>query len=296
MIDDRRKLAGGLYLVATPIGAARDITLRALDILGAADVLAAEDTRSLRKLMEIHGVALGQRPLIAYHDHNGARVRPRLIEALGAGKSVAYASEAGTPMVADPGFDLVRAAIEEGYPLVSAPGPSAAITALTLSGLPTDRFLFAGFLPGAAGQRKTALSELADAPATLVFYESPKRAAAMLRDAAEVLGADRQAALARELTKKFEEVLRGTLGELAAEIAGNPRKGEMVVLVDRAGKGTVNFDDVERALKAVIGDMSVRDAADAVSRDLGLKRRQVYQAALRLNAERTEKDDDDGAS
>ncbi|MDX1786393.1 MAG: 16S rRNA (cytidine(1402)-2'-O)-methyltransferase, partial [Roseovarius sp.] len=195
-----RKLEPGLYLVATPIGTARDITLRTLDILASADVIAAEDTRSLRKLMDIHGIALGERPLLAYHDHNGARMRPRLMEALQAGKSVVYASEAGTPMVADPGFDLARAAIAEGLPLISAPGPSAVITALTLSGLPTDRFLFAGFLPNTSSQRKTALAALADVPATLVFYESPKRVAAMLRDAAAVLGGTRRAALARELT------------------------------------------------------------------------------------------------
>ncbi len=282
--------------MATPIGAARDITLRTLDILGAADLLAAEDTRSLRKLMGIHGIALGDRPLVAYHDHNGDRVRPRLIAALKDGKSIVYASEAGTPMVADPGFDLARAAIAEGYPLISAPGPSAVITALTLSGLPTDRFLFAGFLPNSAGQRKTALSELAAVPATLIFYESPKRVAAMLRNAAEVLGADRQAVVARELTKKFEEVQRGTLGDLAIEAAANPRKGEMVVLIDRAGSVSVSEDVIEEMLNEALWDMSVRDAADAVSRELGLKRRQVYQIALRLSADKAERDDDDAPS
>src|SRR6056297_536090 len=209
MNPDKQKLAAGLYLIATPIGAARDITLRALDLLAAADVLVAEDTRSLRRLMDIHGVSLGDRPLWPYHDHNGARMRPRIMAALATGKSVLYASEAGTPMVADPGFDLGRAVVAEGFDLVSAPGPSAVITALTLSGLPTDRFLFAGFLPNTSGKRKTALGEVAEVPATLVFYESPKRVAAMLRDAAEILGAGRPAALCREITKKFEEVRRG---------------------------------------------------------------------------------------
>jgi len=285
----RQTLAPGLYLVATPIGAARDITLRTLDILASADVIAAEDTRSLRKLMDIHAIALEGRPLVAYHDHNGGRVRPRLMEALEAGKSVVYASEAGTPMVADPGFDLARAAIAEGHGLISAPGPSAVITALTLSGLPTDRFLFGGFLPNTATARKTALRALASVPATLAFYESPKRVAAMLRDAAGVLGADRRAAVCRELTKKFEEVLRGPLGDLAEELAATPRKGEMVVLMDRAGERSVNLSDIEQALTEVLGDMSVRDAADAVSHDLGLKRRDVYQVALRMGAKR-EKD------
>lgn len=281
----RQTLAPGLYLVATPIGAARDITLRTLDILASADVIAAEDTRSLRKLMDIHGIALEGRSMVAYHDHNGARIRPRLMEALEAGKSVVYASEAGTPMVADPGFDLGRAAISGGHGLISAPGPSAVIAALTLSGLPTDRFLFAGFLPNTKTARKTALRDLGAVPATLAFYESPKRAAAMLRDAAAVLGGDRRAALCRELTKKFEEVLRGTLDELAEEIARTPRKGEMVIVIDRAGELSVNLSDIEKALRAVIGDMSVRDAADKVSHDLGLKRREVYQVALRLNAD-----------
>lgn len=281
----RQTLAPGLYLVATPIGAARDITLRTLDILASADVIAAEDTRSLRKLMDIHAVPLEGRSLLAYHDHNGSRVRPRLMKALSDGKSVVYASEAGTPMVADPGFDLARAAIAEGYGLISAPGPSAVVTALTLSGLPTDKFLFGGFLPNTATARKTALRSLASVPATLAFYESPKRAAAMLRDAASVLGQDRQAAVCRELTKKFEEVLRGTLSELAAEMAQSPRKGEMVVLIDRADARTVNLSDIEEALRAVMDDMSVRDAADAVSHDLGLKRRQVYQVALKLGGE-----------
>ncbi|WP_113911056.1 16S rRNA (cytidine(1402)-2'-O)-methyltransferase [Roseovarius dicentrarchi] len=287
----RQALAPGIYLIATPIGAARDITLRSLDILATADVIAAEDTRSLRKLMDIHGIALEGRPLIAYHDHNGAQARPRIMAALEDGKSVVYASEAGTPMVADPGFDLVRAAIAAGHGLISAPGPSAAVTALTLSGLPTDRFLFAGFLPNTGSARKTALRALAPVAATLIFYESPKRVAAMLRDAADVLGADRNAAVCRELTKKFEEVLRGTLSDLADELRENPRKGEMVVLIDRAGELSVNLSDIEQALRAVMSDMSVRDAADAVSHDLGLKRRQVYQIALRLDADDGEGDD-----
>ncbi|MDO5756374.1 MAG: 16S rRNA (cytidine(1402)-2'-O)-methyltransferase [Rhodobacterales bacterium] len=282
---NRQALAPGIYLIATPIGAARDITLRSLDILASADVIAAEDTRSLRKLMDIHGIALEGRPLIAYHDHNGAQARPRLMAALEAGKSVVYASEAGTPMVADPGFDLARAAIAAGHCVISAPGPSAVVTALTLSGLPTDRFLFAGFLPSTCAARKTALRDLAAVPATLAFYESPKRVAAMLRDAADVLGGDRAAALCRELTKKFEEVLRGTLAELAQELQATPRKGEMVVVIDRAGEVSVNESDIETALRAVMGNMSVRDAADAVSHDLGLKRRQVYQIALRIGAD-----------
>ncbi|MBZ8118221.1 16S rRNA (cytidine(1402)-2'-O)-methyltransferase [Roseovarius sp. LXJ103] len=279
---NKQTLAPGLYLVATPIGAARDITLRTLDILASADVLAAEDTRSLRKLMDIHGIALGDRPLVAYHDHNGDRARPRLLAAMADGKSVAYASEAGTPMVADPGFDLAGAAVAEGYGLISAPGPSAVITALTVAGLATDKFLFAGFLPNTASQRKTALKALAGVPATLVFYESPKRVAAMLRDAAEVLGGAREAALCRELTKKFEEVQRGCLSELAAEAAANPRKGEMVVLIARGDSENISEDDVEGMVTRALEEMSVRDAADYVAAKTGQKRRMVYQIALRL--------------
>jgi len=282
----KQKLTPGLYLVATPIGTARDITLRTLDILASADVIAAEDTRSLRKLMEIHGVALDDRPLLAYHDHNGARMRPRIGEALNAGKSVVYASEAGTPMVADPGFDLARMAVADGHALISAPGPSAVITALTLAGLPTDRFLFAGFLPNSKSQRKTALSELSEVPATLVFYESPKRIAAMLKDAAEVLGADRKAAVCRELTKKFEEVLRGTLSELAEICAERTLKGEIVVLIDRPGIRVVNDEVITSALIEALDVMSLRDAVDGVTRNLGLKRRHVYQLALKLEAEK----------
>jgi len=281
-IANKQNLAPGLYLVATPIGAARDITLRTLDILASADVLAAEDTRSLRKLMDIHGIPLGDRPLVAYHDHNGDRARPRLLAAMEDGKSVVYASEAGTPMVADPGFDLARAAVAGGHGLISAPGPSAVITALTVAGLATDKFLFAGFLPNAASQRETALKALASVPATLVFYESPKRVAAMLRDAAEVLGAARQAAVCRELTKKFEEVQRGTLSDLATQAAANPRKGEMVVLIARGDSVNINEDDVEVMVTRALEDMSVRDAADYVAAKTGQKRRMIYQIALKL--------------
>lgn len=275
-------LSPGLYLIATPIGTARDITLRALDILASADVLVAEDTRSLRKLMDIHGVALRDRPVLSYHDHNGSQMRPRILALLAEGKSVAYGSEAGTPMVADPGFDLARAARAEGFAVVSAPGPSAVITALTVGGLPTDRFFFNGFLPNSSGQRKTALRGLKDVPGTLVFYESPKRIAAMLRDAAEVLGAEREAAVCRELTKKFEEVIRAPLVELADICAERALKGEIVVLIDRPGLPNISESDLEELVKQALSDGTVRDAADKVAQQTGLPRRQVYQLALKL--------------
>ncbi|WP_306154768.1 16S rRNA (cytidine(1402)-2'-O)-methyltransferase [Roseovarius sp. MMSF_3281] len=276
------KPSPGLYLVATPIGTARDITLRTLDLLRSADVIAAEDTRSLRKLLDIHGVPLDGRPLVAYHDHSKAAVRERILQDIAGEKSVVYASEAGTPMVSDPGYDLARDVIAEGLPLISAPGPSAVITALTLSGLPTDRFFFAGFLPNASGKRKTALREMAPVPGTLVFYESPKRVAAMLRDAAEVLGPSRRAVVCRELTKKFEEVLRGSLQELAGICGERSLKGEIVVLVDRGGLPNVDAADLDFNLKEALRAKSVRDAADEVAANLGLKRRKVYQRALQL--------------
>jgi 16S rRNA (cytidine1402-2'-O)-methyltransferase len=276
------KLNPGLYLVATPIGTARDITLRALDILASADVLVAEDTRTLRKLMEIHGIPLGERQVMAYHDHNGAQMRPRLMGLLEQGLTLAYASEAGTPMIADPGFDLAREARAAGYTVVAAPGPSAVVTALTVGGLPTDRFFFAGFLPNASGQRKTALRRYAEIPGTLVFYESPKRIAAMMRDAAEVLGPDRRAAICRELTKKFEEVLGGTLAELTTICADRSLKGEIVVLIERKSSENIHDSDLETLLREALTGMTVRDAADAVAARTGLARRQVYQMALKM--------------
>ena len=268
-------LEAGLYMVSVPIGAARDITLRALDVLAAADVIAAEDTRSMRRLMEIHGIPLGDRPLLAYHDHNGAKMRPRLLGLLAEGRSIAYASEAGTPLVADPGFDLARAARAEGHMVTAAPGASAVLTALTVSAMPSDRFLFAGFLPNAKGARTAALKELADIPATLIFYESPKRIAATLRDAAQVMGEDRQGALCRELTKKFEEVRRAPLSELAASLAQTPVKGEIVLLVDRKHSVNINEVDIESELRDALKTLSVRDAADLVAKAHDLPRRQV---------------------
>jgi 16S rRNA (cytidine1402-2'-O)-methyltransferase len=277
-----RPLAPGLYLIATPIGAARDITLRALDILGTAEVLAGEDTRRLRQLMEIHGIAAGGRPLLAYHDHNGAAARPRLLAALAEGRSVAYASEAGTPLIADPGFQLARAAIAAGHPVLAAPGPSALLAALTVSGLPTDRFLFAGFPPAAAGDRARMLAGLAPVAATVVLYESPKRVGRLLGELVQQFGGGRQAAVCRELTKRFEEVSRGTLGELAAAFAGREVRGEVVVVIDRASAAPADPAAVEEALRAALGAAGVKVAAAEVARRFDLPRREVYRLALRL--------------
>ncbi|WP_353391235.1 16S rRNA (cytidine(1402)-2'-O)-methyltransferase [Ruegeria sp. HU-ET01832] len=282
MNHQKVRLGSGLYFVATPIGAARDITLRALDVLASADLIAAEDTRSLRRLMEIHGVPLEGRRILAYHDHSGAGARQKILQALADGNSVAYASEAGMPLIADPGYDLGRQAAEAGHTVTCAPGPSAALMALTLAGLPTDAFYFAGFLPNTSNARKSRIEALRDVPGTLIFYESPKRVAACLSDLAAVLGDTRQAALCRELTKKFEEVKRGTLAELAADLSGQTVKGEIVLLVDRGHSETVNELDVEQALKEALETHSVRDAADLVSDMFKLPRRPIYQKALKL--------------
>lgn len=276
---EKKQLAAGLYFVATPIGSARDITLRALDTLASADVLAAEDTRTLRHLMQIHGVALGDRPLIAYHDHNGAVVRPRLLQMLADGNSVAYASEAGTPLVADPGFHLAKEAQLAGHMVTTAPGPSAVIAALSVAGLPTDRFLFAGFAPAARGARLAWLQGLSKVPATQVLYESPKRVHRLLTELVQTHGGDRQGALCRELTKRFEEVLRGSLIDLAGRVAEKPPKGEIVLVLDR-DRRAASTESMEDALRNALERLSVKDAAAEVAGALGLPRRLVYQAAL----------------
>ncbi|MEL6688714.1 MAG: 16S rRNA (cytidine(1402)-2'-O)-methyltransferase [Pseudomonadota bacterium] len=280
---NRQTLAPGLYLVATPIGTARDITLRALDVLASADVLAAEDTRTLRKLMDLHAVPLENRPLWSYHDHSRTGDLRRVVDAISSGQSVAYASEAGTPLIADPGYELVRAVRDAGGLVTSAPGPSALATALSIAGLPTDAVHFAGFLPSSRQARRTALAELGQIAATVVLYESPKRVAACLADAAEVLG-DRPAALARELTKRFEEVRQGSLAELAASTAETPPKGECVILIDRAAQGAAEAVDLDAALHDALTKMSLKEAVTAVSGALGLPRRKVYQRALELKS------------
>ncbi len=270
----------GLHLIATPIGAARDITLRALDLLAGCDVLAAEDTRSLRHLMELHGLRPGGRPLLAYHDHNGAKMRPRLLAALTEGKSVVYAAEAGTPMVADPGYQLAREAIAAGLPVHSAPGPSAMLAALTLSGLPSDRFCFLGFAPASAGARRRFLQEAAAIPATLILYESPKRVSRLLGELCEIAGGDRPAALCRELTKKHEEVIRMPLAELEQDIRDRSLRGEIVLVIGRGIQAVAGPETLDQALDVALRDMRLKEAVAHVAQMLDLPRRQVYQAAL----------------
>jgi 16S rRNA (cytidine1402-2'-O)-methyltransferase len=276
-------LAPGLYLVATPIGSARDVTLRGLDILARADLLAAEDTRRARKLLDIHGVRREGRTILPYHDHNGAAMRPRLLAALAEGRSVALVSDAGTPLVADPGYRLAVEAIAAGVTVTAAPGASALLAALSVAGLPTDRFLFAGFLPPKDAARRRALAEVAPTPATLVFYESPHRLADSLAAMAEVLGGDRPAAVCRELTKRFEQTRRDTLAALAASYAGEPDpKGEIVVVVGPPLAREVGPEDIDAALAQALEGASVKDASAEVAERLGLPRRQVYARALDL--------------
>jgi 16S rRNA (cytidine1402-2'-O)-methyltransferase len=275
-----RAIPPGLHFVSTPIGSARDITLRALDVLAGADVLVAEDTRTLRHLMEIHGVPLAGRPVIAYHDHSGEGPLQRLLGLLAEGKSLAYASEAGTPLISDPGFELARAVAAAGLPMTAAPGPCAAICALTLSGLPSDRFLFAGFPPAAKAARRLFLADLAGVQATLICYESPKRLSALLADMALALGGSRPAVICRELTKRFEEVSRGTLDALATAFAEREVKGEIVVLVDRAAPEAATDAVIETAIDTALASMSVKDAATFVSQTLGVSRKIAYRIAL----------------
>jgi 16S rRNA (cytidine1402-2'-O)-methyltransferase len=277
-------LAAGLYFVATPIGNARDITLRALDILRAADVLVAEDTRTLRRLMEIHGVPLDGRRVLAYHDHNGAAMRPRLLDAVRTGKSVAYASDAGTPLVADPGYSLGRAMTGEGLVITSAPGPSAVLAALTLSGLPSDCFIFAGFSPTAKSARKSFLESFRDVAGTLVLFESPRRLSAMLAAAVEVLGPERDAAVCRELTKRFEEVRRGTLADLAEQYHGIVPKGEIVLCI---AKGTTEVDParVRDAMTEAMKTQKLKAAATDVADRFGVSKRDLYQLGLEIQSE-----------
>ena len=282
-------LAPGLYLVATPIGAARDITLRALDILAGADAIAAEDTRTARKLMEIHGVAVAGRPLLAYHDHSKDSARTRVLRLIEEGKSVAYVSEAGTPLVADPGYQLARAAIAEGLPVTTAPGASAAIAALCLSGLPSDRFLFAGFAPQSRAALKTWVAELAPIRATLILYESPRRIHKLLDVLADGLGGDRRVAICRELTKHFEEVLRGSIDDLRDRIADRTLKGEIVVVIDKGDAVETDAETLDDALRQALVGQSVKDAAALVAAATGLPKRQVYQAALQLSRQEDDK-------
>ncbi len=278
-----RPLEPALYLVATPIGNLADITLRALETLAACDVLACEDTRVTRVLLDRYGIR--QKP-VAYHEHNAAEAGPRLIAALEEGRSVALVSDAGTPLVSDPGYRLVEAARAAGIRIVPVPGASAVLAALTASGLPSDAFLFAGFLPVKDGARRTRLEALKAVPATLVFFESPRRLADSLAAMAEVLGG-RSAAVGRELTKAFEEFRTGALPELAAHYAaaGAP-KGEVVVCIGPPAAAEADAEDIDRLLLSLAAEMPASKAAGEAARMTGAKKPELYRRLLALKAAR----------
>ena len=277
-------LPAGLYLVATPIGNLRDITVRALEVLAAADLIACEDTRVTRKLLDHYDIAT---PLTAYHEHNAAQARPKLIARLAAGAAIALVSDAGTPLVSDPGYKLVREASATGASVTALPGASAVLAALTLSALPTDRFFFEGFLPAKETARRARIAELKRIPATLVVFETGPRIADALADLAAGLG-PREAAVCRELTKLYEEVRRGDLATLAREAAqsGEPR-GEMVIVVAPPGaQGELTAVDLDALLRRALERLSVKEAVAEVAAVTGESRREVYQRALALTKER----------
>jgi 16S rRNA (cytidine1402-2'-O)-methyltransferase len=278
-----------LYVVSTPIGNLGDITIRALETLAGADVIACEDTRVTATLTQRFGL---KAPLLPYHEHNAERQRPRLLAALAEGQVVALVSDAGTPLVSDPGYRLVRDVLAAGHKVVPIPGASAPLAGLVASGLPTDTLLFAGFLPQKAGARARRLSELATIPATLAFFESPHRLSASLAAMAASLG-EREAVVARELTKRFETFQRGTLSELCAYYEANPPKGEIVVLVAPPAEQKPDVDpaDVETLLLAALAEMPVAQAAKDVAKRTGRDRAEIYRLALALKAEGGESDD-----
>jgi 16S rRNA (cytidine1402-2'-O)-methyltransferase len=274
-------LPAGLYIVATPIGNLGDISLRALATLAGADLLYCEDTRHSRTLLAHFGIS---RPLRAYHEHNAEHERPRIVAELAQGRSVALISDAGTPLISDPGYKLVRAALAQGIRVTSLPGASAVLAALTSCGLATDTFLFVGFLPVKAAARRTRLAELARTPATLIAFEAPGRLAASLSDLAAVLP-DRTVAVARELTKLHEEVRSGVAAELAQWAAQSAPRGEMVIVIaPPVAADAVTDAAITEHLTGLLASMSVRDAAKAAAAALGVSKARAYELALSLRA------------
>jgi 16S rRNA (cytidine1402-2'-O)-methyltransferase len=274
------KSPGVLYIVSTPIGNLEDITLRALRVLKEVDLIAAEDTRRTRQLLTHYGI---HKPLISYHEHNRRMREKTLLNDLREGKSVALVTDAGTPGISDPGEELIRGAVQEGIPLVSIPGPVALVAALSVSGLPTESFLFYGFLPSKAAARRKWLTSLEERPETLVFYESPRRLSSLLEDAAQILG-ERRVVVAREMTKVYEEVYRGTVSEVLEQIGKEEVKGEVTVILEGCtSPPPVESSAIIEALKRYSEEMGLsrKDSVDRVAEDLGISRRQVYQQSLK---------------
>jgi len=279
---DDAPLAPGLYIVATPIGNLRDITLRALDVLAAADVVLAEDTRVSGKLLSAYGLSA---KLERYDEHGAERARPRVLAALAEGKRVALISDAGTPLVSDPGYRLVREAAQAGFAVFPIPGPSAVLAGLSVAGLPTDRFLFAGFPPPKSAARSTFFEELAPIRATLVFFEGGSRLAASLADMAQVFG-PREAVVCRELTKLYETISRADLATLAADPRFATPKGELVILVAPGHETEASAQDADTALADALTRLKPADAATEVAKALGLNRRDLYRRAMELRSPR----------
>ena len=281
-----KKLDSGLHILATPIGTANDITIRALNILRDADILVAEDTRVLRKLMEIHGINLNGRKILSYHDHNGEVQRPKLIALIKEGKVLAYASDAGTPLIADPGFSLTKLAIQNNIRVHAAPGASAFLTALCLAGLPTDNFFFGGFLGSKSSQRIKNLQKIQNLDATIVYYESPKSTLSTLKDISKIFGNDRLISVCREMTKKFEEVIRGTVDQVIDEIKSRHSfKGEVVIVLGPPTKKEISDEEIYSALQIALQEYRIKDAATQISEQFGVPKKRSYEMALRLKAE-----------
>ena len=281
-----KKLDSGLHILATPIGTANDITIRALNILRDADILVAEDTRVLRKLMEIHGINLNGRKILSYHDHNGEVQRPKLIALIKEGKVLAYASDAGTPLIADPGFSLTKLAIQNNIRVHAAPGASALLTALCLAGLPTDNFFFGGFLGSKSSQRIKNLKKIQNLDATIVYYESPKRTLSTLKDISKIFGNDRLISVCREMTKKFEEVIRGTVDQVIDEIKSRHSfKGEVVIVLGPPTKKEISDEEIYSALQIALQEYRIKDAATQISEQFGVPKKRSYEMALRIKAE-----------
>jgi len=276
-----RPLEPGLYLVSTPIGNLGDMTIRGLETLAGADIIACEDTRVSRVLLDRFGIAT--RPH-AYHEHNAERVGPKLMEALEAGRSVALISDAGTPLVSDPGYRISQTAIEAGIAVIPIPGASAPMAALVASGLPSDAFLFAGFLPTKDKARRDRYGRFATTEATLMFFESPNRLAASLKSAADVLGADRPAAVCRELTKAYEEIRRGTLSELADQYKDEAVRGEIVLVIGPGSTPAPSQEDVDVMLSRLAAELPAGKAATEAARLTGLPRKKLYARLLAMKA------------